>query len=555
MDLFIKKPLSLLEKEAGDKGKGQMKRVLDPWSLIALGIGNVVGAGLFSVTGLVAANNSGPAITLSFLIASIACSFAGLCYAEFSSRIPVAGSSYTYSYTTMGELIAWIIGWDLVLEYAVSAAVVSVSWSQYVNALLHDIGIHLPDAWTHCPSEGGIANLPAVLIIVMMSLLLMRGIKDSAVANNIMVFLKMAVIVIFIILGWKYINTDNYTPYIPANTGTFGEFGWSGIIRGAGVIFFAYIGFDAVSTEAQETRNPQRDMPIGIIGTLIICTVIYMLFGHVMTGIVHYSDFTGQNSIAPVATAIGKMGAIGADGRFHLAYPWLNKAIILAILLGYSSVIMVSLLGQSRIFYSMSKDGLLPGVFSHLHRRFRTPLRSTVLLMAVTSIGAAFVPADITGEMISIGTLFSFILVCIGILITRKTMPPIPKGGFKVPFVPYIPIAGILCCMVMMVFLPADTWIRLVIWMTVGMDIYSAYGVRHSVLGGKTPRRHGQSLLCYIGIGLSFLCYITGIWHQQIAGWGTDKTLLSTSILFGTVHLFYYAVRLYRITNNKPSEV
>lgn len=549
MDLFIKKPLSRLEAEAKGEGGVRMKRVLGPWSLIALGIGNVIGAGLFSVTGLVAANFSGPAITLSFLLASIACSFAGLCYAEFSSRIPIAGSSYTYSYATMGELIAWIIGWDLVLEYAVSAAVVSVSWSQYVNSFLQDIGIHLPYVWLHCPSEGGVANLPAALVVLLVSMLLVRGIKDSSMANNVMVALKLLVIAVFIILGWKYIDTSNYTPYIPANTGVFGEFGLSGIIRGAGVIFFAYIGFDAVSTEAQETRNPQRDMPIGIIGSLVVCTVVYMIFGHVMTGIVHYTDFKGQNSIAPVATAIAHMGSVGADGQFHLAYPWLNKAILLSILLGYSSMIMVCLLGQSRIFYSMSKDGLLPRVFSHLHPRFRTPVRSTLLLVIVTALGAAFIPADITGEMISIGTLLSFILVCVGILITRKTLPPAPKGAFRVPFVPYIPIAGILCCMVMMVFLPADTWIRLVIWMLIGMDIYALYGVSHSLMGGCTPRRHGQSMLCYIGIGLSFLCFITGIWHQQIAGWNENKDLLWVSVLFGTAHLVFYALRLYRISN------
>ena len=494
MGLFIKKPLADLMTEANDSGSKSLKRILGPWSLIALGVGVIIGAGLFSITGAVAAGYTGPAITLSFAIAALGCCFAGLCYAEFASMIPVAGSAYTYSYATMGELVAWIIGWDLVLEYCVAATTVSISWSRYLVVFLEGFGVHLPQALTACPWDGGIVNIPAFVIVVLMSILLIRGTEGSSIFNGIIVFLKVSVVLVFVVLGWKYIRMENYTPYIPANTGTLGEFGFSGILRGAAIVFFAFLGFDAVSTAAQETKNPKRNMPIGILMSLVVCTILYMLFAHVMTGVVHYSAFAGQNGIAPVAIAIDHMGQMDASGVIRPDYPWMNRAIVIAILLGYCSVIMVTLLGQSRVFLSMSRDGLLPPLFSHIHEKFRTPARSNFLFMLLVGALAAFVPASVAGEMCSIGTLFAFTLVCAGVLIVRKTMPDAPRS-FKTPLVPFVPIAGIITCLVMMLFLPADTWIRLVLWMLIGLDIYVCYGIKHSKLEHMQKHRSGQTTL------------------------------------------------------------
>ena len=359
MSLFVKKSLESLRQEANESGEKTLRRILGPWSLVALGVGVIIGAGLFSITGAVASGFTGPAITISFAIAALGCCFAGLCYAEFASMIPVAGSAYTYSYATMGELVAWIIGWDLVLEYCVAATTVSISWSRYLVVFLEGFGIHLPHALTACPWDGGIVNIPAFIIVVLMSLFLIRGTKGSSIFNGIIVFLKVSVVLIFVILGWKYIQMENYTPYIPENTGKLGEFGFSGILRGAAIVFFAFLGFDAVSTAAQETKNPRRDMPIGILMSLFICTLLYILFAHVMTGVVHYTAFEGHNGIAPVAIAIEHMGQMDASGTIQPDYPWMNRAIVVAILLGYCSVIMVTLLGQSRVFLSMSRDGLL----------------------------------------------------------------------------------------------------------------------------------------------------------------------------------------------------
>ena len=509
MGLFIKKPFSMLQAEANESGAKTLKRVLGAWSLVALGVGVIIGAGLFSITGTVAAGYTGPAITLSFAIAAIGCCFAGLCYAEFASMIPVAGSAYTYSYATMGELIAWIIGWDLVLEYTVAATTVSISWSRYLVVFLEGVGINLPHALTACPWDGGVVNIPAFLIVVLMSIFLIRGTEGSSIFNGFIVFLKVAVILTFVVLGWKYINTENYTPYIPANTGTLGEFGWSGVLRGAAIVFFAFLGFDAVSTAAQETKNPKRDMPIGILMSLFICTILYMVFAHVMTGVAHYTDFAGQQGIAPVAVAIDHMGHADAAGIIHPDYPWLNRAIVLAILFGYCSVIMVTLLGQSRVFLSMSRDGLLPPFFSHINEKFRTPARSNLLFMVVVGLLAAFVPARVAGEMTSIGTLFAFTLVCAAVLIVRKSMPEVHRA-FKTPFVPVVPILGILTCLCMMLFLPADTWIRLVLWMLIGLDVYACYGVKHSKLEQHIPRRRGLTILNMTGIALSVLSVITG---------------------------------------------
>ena len=542
MGLFIKKPLADLMTEANDSGSKSLKRILGPWSLIALGVGVIIGAGLFSITGAVAAGYTGPAITLSFAIAALGCCFAGLCYAEFASMIPVAGSAYTYSYATMGELVAWIIGWDLVLEYCVAATTVSISWSRYLVVFLEGFGVHLPQALTACPWDGGIVNIPAFVIVVLMSILLIRGTEGSSIFNGIIVFLKVSVVLVFVVLGWKYIRMENYTPYIPTNTGTLGEFGFSGILRAA-IVFFAFLGFDAVSTAAQETKNPKRDMPIGILMSLVVCTILYMLFAHVMTGVVHYSAFAGQNGIAPVAIAIDHMGQMDASGVIRPDYPWMNRAIVIAILLGYCSVIMVTLLGQSRVFLSMSRDGLLPPLFSHIHEKFRTPARSNFLFMLLVGTLAAFVPASVAGEMCSIGTLFAFTLVCAGVLIVRKTMPDAPRS-FKTPLVPFVPIAGIITCLVMMLFLPADTWIRLVLWMLIGLDIYVCYGIKHSKLEHMQKHRSGQTTLDMIGITLSVLCVITGLWHQQTVGWGESKILLIISFVFAFTHLAFYLYRL-----------
>ena len=550
MGLFIKKPFAALQAEANESGNKTLKRVLGPWSLIALGVGVIIGAGLFSITGTVAAGYTGPAITLSFAIAAIGCCFAGLCYAEFASMIPVAGSAYTYSYATMGELIAWIIGWDLVLEYTVAATTVSISWSRYLVVFLEGVGINIPHALAACPWDGGIVNIPAALIVVLMSIFLIRGTEGSSIFNGFIVFLKVAVILIFVVLGWKYINAENYVPYIPANTGTLGEFGLSGVLRGAAIVFFAFLGFDAVSTAAQETKNPKRDMPVGILGSLLICTILYMVFAYVMTGVAHYSEFAGQQGIAPVAVAIDHMGHADASGMIHPDYPWLNRAIVLAILFGYCSVIMVTLLGQSRVFLSMSRDGLLPPFFSKIHEKYRTPAHSNLLFMVVVGGLAAFVPARVAGEMTSIGTLFAFTLVCAAVLIVRKSMPDVHRA-FKTPFVPVVPILGILTCLCMMLFLPADTWIRLVLWMLIGLDVYACYGVKHSKLEHHVKRRKGLTILNMTGIALSVLSVITGLWHQQTVGWEEDKTLLAISFVFAFTHCAFYMVRIWKQTSEK----
>ncbi len=428
----MKKSIASIVAEANESGEGTLKRTLGPINLILIGIGLTLGAGLFSITGLAAANHSGPAVTLSFIIAALGCGFAALCYAEFASMIPVAGSAYTYSYATMGELFAWIIGWDLVLEYSVGCATVAISWSQYLTKFLASLHIYLPPQLTLSPFEtakladgstvNGIINIPAALVVVLMTAILIRGTKGSAIVNGIIVFLKVGVVLVFIALGWQYIDPANYHPYIPENTGTFGQFGWSGVLRGAGLVFFVFIGFDAVAASAQETKNPARDLPIGIIGSLVVCTVLFGLFGHVMTGLANYKEFA--NSGAPVAIAIEKT-----------PYSWLSQAIILAILIGYTSVILIDLMAQSRMFYSISKDGLLPKMFSDVHTKFKTPYKSNIILCVFIGLFAAFVPMNVVGEMTSIGTLLAFLMVCVGILILRKTDPK-AKRPFRVPFVP-----------------------------------------------------------------------------------------------------------------------
>lgn len=550
MNLFVKKTAEELLQEAENDGGRGLKRVLGPFGLIALGVGVIIGAGLFSVTGIVAGAHTGPAIVISFALAAIACALAGLCYAEFASMIPVAGSAYTYSYFTMGELVAWIIGWDLVLEYAVAAVAISISWSKYFCIMMSDIGYALPTELTACPAEGGAFNLPAAILVIILSLILMRGTSGSSKFNDLMVTLKISVVLAFIGIGFKYINTDNLTPFIPANTGVFGEYGWSGILRGAAIVFFAYIGFDAVSTAAQETKNPRRNMPIGIMGSLIVCSVLYMVFSLVMTGVVNYKEYIGADSIAPAATAVAHMGEMGANGTIVPAFPWLNRGIIVAILLGYASVVLVMMMGQSRVFYSMSKDGLLPPLFSHLHKRYHTPARSNLLFMVLISILAGIIPPSVAGEMTSIGTLFAFSLVCLGVIVVRRTQPNAPRG-FKTPFVPWVPAAGLVCCIGMMLFLPAETWIRLVMWMLIGIDIYSFYGIKHSVIGGGSVRRHGQTILSCIGVFVAFLCIVTGFWHQQTVGWHESHLMLWIASVFGVAHIFVFLVRGFYNLSNK----
>lgn len=532
-------------KEADETGTHTLKKTLTARGLVALGIGAIIGAGLFSITGMAAANHAGPAITISFVVAGLGCLFAGLCYAEFASMIPVAGSAYTYSYATMGEFMAWIIGWDLVLEYAVGAATVGISWSRYLVRFLDGFGVSLPTELLGGPWDGGIINLPAVFIIVLMSSLLIKGTKESAWVNGIIVAIKLAVVLIFIILGWQYINYSNYNPYIPDNTGNFGEFGFSGIIRAAAIVFFAYIGFDAVSTAAQEAKNPKRDMPIGILGSLLICTILYILFAHVMTGVTSYTSFAGKDGIAPVAVAIDHMGSIGPDGIPQPDYPWLNRAIVVAILFGYSSVILVMLMGQSRVFFSMSRDGLIPKFFSRVNPKTQTPIKNNLFFLVFVSLFAAFVPARVVGEMTSIGTLFAFILVCVGVMVMRKKMPELPRA-FRTPMVPLVPILGIATCLFMMVFLPMDTWIRLLVWMLIGLDIYLWYGVKNSHLGDGSTNRKGMRLARTTGIVLTLLLAVVGYLHQYNVGFDTDKTLMYISFGIAAFHLVLYSSKIGR---------
>jgi basic amino acid/polyamine antiporter, APA family len=486
MNIHRKKPLSLLMAEANDNEKG-MKRTLTASSLIALGIGAIIGAGLFVRTAAAAAEHAGPAVTYGFIIAAIGCAFAGLCYAEFSSTIPIAGSAYTYSYATMGEFIAWLIGWDLVLEYAVGAATVGIAWSEYLNNLLTNV-LHvgaIPYQWCHSPFQvselgtHGIMNLPALVILLLMSLLLIKGTSESALVNGIIVITKVAIVILVIVLGWGYIQMGNHTPYIPEPTEyttkagiTHAFGGWRGILGAAGVVFFAFIGFDAVSTAAQEAKNPKRDMPIGILGSLAICTVLYILFAHVLTGIAPVEFFRTKGGEASVVAAINE---------FMPQYKWLADFITVAILAGFSSVILVMLLGQSRVFYSMAKDGLLPTRFSQLHPRFRTPAKAQMFVFIIVGAFAAFVPGDVVGDMSSIGTLFAFILVCAGVIIMRKTDPDLPRQ-FKTPLVPIVPIIGIIFCAAMIYGLGWLNWARLGGWLVLGLIIYFAYSKHHSKL-------------------------------------------------------------------------
>ncbi len=482
--LFRTKSIDRLLVDASTSGEGTLKRTLGPMALIALGIGAIIGAGLFVRTAAAIAERSGPSVTIAFMVAGVGCAFAGLCYAEFASMIPIAGSAYTYSYATMGELVAWIIGWDLCLEYAVGAATVAIAWSEYFNKVLEFVGWQIPYQWCHSPLETmngvtGIINIPAIVILLILSALLIRGTQESAFVNGIIVVTKVAIVLMVIVIGWGYINPVNHTPFIPEATtfttsqGITHQYGGiMGILGAAGVVFFAFIGFDAVSTAAQEAKNPKRDMPIGILGSLVVCTVLYVLFSYVLSGLATVEDFRTAGKEASVTFAITK---------YMTGYGWLAKFVTVAILAGFSSVILVMLLGQSRVFFSMSHDGLVPKIFSDVHPKFQTPYKSNMLFFVFTALFAGFLPENIVGEMTSIGTLFAFILVCAGVWIMRRRRPDIVRG-FTVPALPFVAIAGILVCGSMIYGLGWTNWLRLAVWLVIGLVFYFTYGRSHSRL-------------------------------------------------------------------------
>lgn len=478
MSLFRKKSLSSLLATAAEQGSG-LKRTLTAKDLVALGIGAIIGAGLFVRTAAASSEAAGPGVTLAFIVAAIGCAFAGLCYAEFAAMIPIAGSAYTYAYATMGEFVAWTIGWALVLEYALGAATVSIAWSEYLNNLL---GGAIPYQWCHSPLEtspdgvSGIFNAPALIILLLLSLLLIKGTEESATVNSIIVFVKVAIVLVFIAIGWGFVNPANHVPYlIPAGTpGHEGIFrhGWGGVLGGAGIVFFAFIGFDAVSTAAQEAKNPSKDMPVGILGSLAVCTLLYILFGHVLTGVANWQEFKVAGKEASVAYAIQK---------YMPGYGWLATLITVAILAGFSSVILVMLLGQSRVFYSMANDGLLPKLFSELHPTYRTPYKSNMLLFLFVGTFAGFIPGSMAGDLTSIGTLFAFVLVCVGVWILRKADPNVARP-FRTPLVPVVPILGIIICSLMIIALDRATQITALVWMLVGFVVYFGYSKNRSKL-------------------------------------------------------------------------
>lgn len=477
--LFITKSTEQLVAESQDESHG-LKKVLSRWALVSLGIGAVIGTGIFVLTGHAAADYCGPAVALSYVLSGLGCLFAGLCYAEYAAAMPIAGSAYTYAYATLGEFVAWLIGWDLILEYLFAASTVAVGWSKHFLPFVKDFfGIQLPDQWCRAPLDyvdghithtANFVNIPAILLIWVITALLVVGIKESSRFNNVMVAIKVVIILLIIALGWGYIHWDNLTPFIPENTGEAGKYGWSGILKGAGVIFFAYIGFDAVSTAAQETKNPQKDMFWGMIGSLGICAVLFVAVSIVLCGMVNYKELHVD---APVVYALEK---VAGD-----SLKWLRMSVEIAVLAGLSSVILVLLMGQPRVFFSMAKDGLLPASFAKVHPKFGTPHVTTIITGLACSVLAGFLPLNLLGELVSIGTLLAFTVVCIGLIVLRKSKPDMPRP-YRTPFVPVVPILGAVICVGQTVLLPGDTWLRLFIWMAIGLVVYFLYGIRHSKL-------------------------------------------------------------------------
>lgn len=475
--LFKKKDIGLILREAEGKNDG-LRRNLSAANLVTLGIGAIVGTGIFVITGTAAANYAGPGLTISFLISALGCVMAGLCYAEFAAMIPVAGSVYSYSYTTMGEILAWFIGWILILEYLFACSSVAVGWSGYMMSLCEGWGVHIPWHLSYATFDhteegwvmtGSLFNFPAVFIVTLVTSLLIGGIKQSAFINNVIVVIKVGVILLFIGFGLSYIDLGNWSPYVPQNTGEFGNFGWSGILRGAGVVFYAYLGFDALSTAAQEAKNPQKDMPKGILISLLVCAVLYIAVTAVLTGIVNYKEL---DVAAPIALAIDRTGA---------GLAWLSPFVKLGAIAGLSSVILVMMLGQSRIYYAISKDGLLPRFFSKVHPKHGVPHNATIFACIVTGLFAGLFPLNVLSELVSIGTLMAFTVVCISIVVLRKTQPQL-KRPFKTPFVPFIPLLGAAICLMQMIALPISTWVRLIVWSIIGFIIYFGYGIKHSKL-------------------------------------------------------------------------
>ena len=498
--LLATKSIEALVSEAGAEGDHALQRVLGPVRLIMLGIGDIIGAGIFVLTGLAAAQYGGPAIVLSFVLAAVACTFAGLCYSEFASMIPASGSAYTYAYATLGELVAFLIGCALTLEFALGPATVAVGWAGYVTSFLRDFGLAIPPELLAPPgtvlvetaagrfealanvterlaAQGidpaslahttGLLNLPALLIVVAITAVVVLGIRESANANAVMVVIKVAVVVLFVVVGIAYVKVENWQPFIPENTGEFGRYGFTGIVRGAAVVFFAYMGFDSVSTAAQEARNPQRDLPIGILGSLGVCAVLYILVASVLTGVVSYKELNVPDPFAVGVDAIG--------------LPWLRPLVKLGAIAGLSSVILVGMLAQSRICYVMAKDGLLPPWMARLHPRFKTPHLTTLATGAFMAVAAAVTPIAQLGELASMGTLFIFAVVCGGVVVLRRTRPELPRP-FRAPLSPLVPILGVLSCVYLMYGLPGETWVRFGLWLALGTAVYFAYSRRHSAV-------------------------------------------------------------------------